>query len=57
MPGLTCPVYPGTRYRDWNLADPADLPVEEVRLIRDQIRTKVEKLFTGLGIAPTGLSG
>ena len=57
MPGLTCPVYPGTRYRDWNLADPADLPVEEVRLIRDQIRAKVEKLLTGLGIAPTGLSG
>ncbi|MBC7630471.1 arsenate reductase ArsC [Aeromicrobium sp.] len=53
--GDACPVYPGTRYRDWDLTDPADLPIEEVRIIRDQIRKNVEELLTGLGITPTGL--
>jgi arsenate reductase len=53
--GDACPVYPGTRYRDWNLTDPADLSLEDVRVIRDQIRTNVEELLTGLGITPTAL--
>lgn len=43
--GDACPIYPGKRYRDWELTDPADLPIEEVRLIRDQIRANVEAML------------
>lgn len=46
--GDACPVYPGKRYEDWALDDPAGLPVEEVRPIRDDIRTRVEALLAGL---------
>ena len=42
--GDVCPVYPGKRYEDWDLPDPAGKPLEEVRAIRDEIRRRVEGL-------------
>jgi len=46
--GDACPVYPGKRYLDWELEDPANKPVEEVRPIRDQIDAKVRALLEDL---------
>ncbi|MEU5872695.1 arsenate reductase ArsC [Glycomyces sp. NPDC047369] len=46
--GDTCPVFPGKRYEDWKLDDPAGKGVESVRPIRDEIRTRVEKLLSDL---------
>ena len=46
--GDTCPVYPGKRYLDWDLPDPAGLPLEEIRPIRDEIGRRVRQLFTEL---------
>ena len=46
--GDACPVFPGKRYEDWELPDPAGLPLEQVRPIRDDIRARVETLLTGL---------
>jgi len=46
--GDTCPIYPGTRYLDWELEDPAGKGVEAVRPIRDEIRARVEQLITEL---------
>ena len=46
--GDTCPIYPGKRYEDWVLADPAGQGVEAVRPIRDEIRRRVESLITEL---------
>ena len=42
--GDTCPFYPGKRYEDWVLEDPAGKGVESVRPIRDEIRGRVETL-------------
>jgi arsenate reductase (thioredoxin) len=42
--GDACPVYPGTRYLDWELRDPAGLSIEEVRPIRDEIDARVRDL-------------
>jgi protein-tyrosine-phosphatase len=42
--GDACPVYPGKRYEDWDLPDPAGLPVGAVRPIRDAIRDRVRAL-------------
>ena len=53
--GDACPVYPGKQYRDWELTDPADCPIEEVRLIRDQIRVNVEAMLETLGVDSRGL--
>lgn len=50
--GDACPVYPGKRYEDWQLPDPAGHSLDEVRAIRDQIQENVENLLTGLGITP-----
>jgi arsenate reductase (thioredoxin) len=47
--GDACPVFPGTRYEDWVLADPAGLAIEQVRAIRDDIRGRVEDLLARLG--------
>ena len=52
--GDACPVYPGKRYRDWELADPAELPIEQVRLVRDQIRAHVETMLDTLGVQSEG---
>jgi arsenate reductase len=46
--GDACPVFPGKRYEDWDLADPAGLGIEQVRPIRDDIRVRVERLIASL---------
>ena len=46
--GDTCAVYPGKRYEDWALEDPAGQGVDAVRPIRDDIRARVEKLIAEL---------
>jgi len=46
--GDACPVVPGTRYVDWELADPAGRPLDEVRSIRDEIDARVRKLVAEL---------
>jgi len=46
--GDTCPVYPGRRYLDWELDDPAGLPVEQVRPIVDEIDRRVRALLADL---------
>ena len=48
--GDACPVFPGKRYEDWALADPAGQGVEAVRPIRDEIRRRVEGLLGELGV-------
>jgi arsenate reductase (thioredoxin) len=50
--GDTCPVYPGKRYLDWELDDPAGMPVEGVRPVRDDIERRVRALMADLGVAP-----
>ena len=47
--GDACPVYPGKRYEDWELEDPAGKDVEAVRRIRDQIAERVRALASSLG--------
>jgi arsenate reductase len=42
--GDACPVLPGKSYVDWDLTDPAGAPIEEVRLIRDEIERRVTEL-------------
>jgi arsenate reductase len=46
--GDACPVYPAKRYLDWELPDPAGMPIEEVRSIRDDIERRVRSLFDDL---------
>jgi arsenate reductase len=46
--GDTCPVYPGKRYVDWDLPDPAGQPIEVVRTIRDDIERRVIALIDDL---------
>jgi protein-tyrosine-phosphatase len=46
--GDTCPFYPGKRYEDWVLDDPAGQSIEVVRPIRDEIRRRVEHLIEKL---------
>jgi arsenate reductase (thioredoxin) len=48
--GDACPVYPGKRYLDWDLPDPAGLDLGAVRAIRDEIRQRVRGLLTDLGV-------
>ncbi len=50
--GDACPIYPGKRYLDWDLTDPAGLPIEQVRPIREDIDRRVRALLDDL--APTG---
>jgi protein-tyrosine-phosphatase len=49
--GDACPFFPGIRYQDWELDDPAGRPIEEVRPIRDEIRRRVETLVAELSPA------
>jgi arsenate reductase len=46
--GDACPIVPGKRYLDWDLPDPAGKPVDEVRLIRDEIDIRVRTLLAEL---------
>jgi arsenate reductase len=50
--GDTCPFFPGRRYEDWEVPDPAGRPLSEVRLIRDELKTRVRRLAASLGIRP-----
>jgi protein-tyrosine-phosphatase len=51
--GDACPVYPGKRYLDWELPDPAGRPLEEVRAVRDEIDRRVRALLAELIPATT----
>ena len=53
--GDTCPFYPGKRYLDWDLEDPAGKPLSTVRRIRDQIDDRVQALLAEL--VPAGAPG
>ena len=44
--GDVCPIFPGKRYEDWELVDPAGKSIEEVRPIRDDIKARIESLLT-----------
>ena len=50
--GDACPIFPGKRYEDWELEDPAGKGVESVRPIRDDIKTRVLALMDSLGVSP-----
>lgn len=50
--GDTCPVFPGKRYEDWKLTDPAGQPLPVVREVRDQIREHVTRLLDDLAARP-----
>jgi protein-tyrosine-phosphatase len=49
--GDACPYFPGKRYEDWELEDPAGKPVDAVRTIRDEIEGRVRTLVAELGVA------
>jgi arsenate reductase len=55
--GDACPFYPGKRYEDWELDDPAGQDIEVVRTIRDEIRRRVEHLVSELVGDPASRSG
>ncbi|MEV0722102.1 arsenate reductase ArsC [Micromonospora purpureochromogenes] len=46
--GDACPVFPGKRYEDWKLTDPAGQPIEVVRQVRDEIRSRVVELLASI---------
>lgn len=46
--GDACPFFPGKRYEDWKLDDPAGQGIESVRVIRDDIRGRIEELIASL---------
>lgn len=50
--GDACPIFPGKRYEDWALADPAGQGIESVRPIRDEIRGRILTLLFELGVEP-----
>lgn len=48
--GDACPIFPGKRYEDWDLDDPAGQGIEAVRTIRDDIRNRITTLLTTLSL-------
>lgn len=52
--GDACPIYPGKRYEDWDLPSPSSQAIDEVREIRDDIRTRVEALIATLELDRIG---
>jgi protein-tyrosine-phosphatase len=44
--GDTCPIFPGKRYEDWELVDPAGKDIETVRAVRDDIKQRIEELLS-----------
>ncbi len=50
--GDACPIFPGKRYEDWALDDPAGQGIESVRVIRDDIRGRIERLIAEIAPAP-----
>jgi arsenate reductase len=55
--GDTCPIFPGKRYEDWDLDDPAGQGIDAVRPIRDDIRNRIEKLLTEIVLSGAGRLG
>jgi arsenate reductase len=51
--GDACPVFPGKRYEDWQLDDPAGQGIDAVRPIRDEIRDRIQHLVTELVAPPS----
>jgi len=51
--GDACPVYPGKRYLEWDVTDPAGKSVDDVRAIRDEIADRVRGLIEELGVTAT----
>ena len=49
--GDACPVFPGKRYEDWELTDPAGQPIEVVRTVRDDLERRVRTLLGTLGLS------
>lgn len=52
--GDACPIYPGKKYQDWEVTDPADQPIEVAREARDDIERRVRELLAELGV-PTAV--
>ncbi|GEL96103.1 arsenate reductase ArsC [Cellulomonas composti] len=52
--GDACPYFPGKRYEDWVLEDPAGQGIDSVRPIRDEIRARILGLLDELGVQPVG---
>ncbi len=52
--GDACPIFPGTRYENWDLDDPSGLEVENVRPIRDEIERRVRHLLDELAVPVKG---
>jgi len=50
--GDACPIFPGKRYEDWQLDDPAGQGLDAVRPIRDEIERRVRELLASLGVDP-----
>lgn len=50
--GDACPIFPGKRYEDWELQDPAGQDIDTVRQIRDEIKSRIENLLAELNIKP-----
>jgi arsenate reductase (thioredoxin) len=55
--GDACPIYPGKRYEDWEVEDPATLDLEGVRRVRDQIKDRVVGLLEELDREPAATAG
>ncbi|GAA1709316.1 arsenate reductase ArsC [Isoptericola hypogeus] len=53
--GDACPIFPGKRYEDWQLDDPAGQGIEAVRPIRDEIERRVRGLLASLDVEPVAL--
>ena len=53
--GDECPYFPGKRYEDWELTDPAGQGIETVREVRDEIKTLIEGLIASLSLTDTDL--
>jgi arsenate reductase (thioredoxin) len=51
--GDACPLYPGKRYEEWVLTDPAGMSVEDVRPVRDDIEQRVQRLLADLNVTST----
>jgi hypothetical protein len=50
--GDACPVFPGKRYEEWVLEDPAGLDLESTRPIRDEVERRVRGLLNDIGVTP-----
>ncbi|WP_405217381.1 arsenate reductase ArsC [Agrococcus sp. Ld7] len=50
--GDACPIFPGKRYEDWALEDPAGQGIEAVRPIRDEIERRIRALLDSMGVVP-----